>query len=109
MAAAGLPEGARRRDRSEEGAGGEQLEAALVAAATKAQKPYFPSDPVAQTAAVMAALAGAKGPIDARTLAAGFRQGKRVEKTIGATLLSLYRLGHLTTSDGAAFAIRRAA
>jgi hypothetical protein len=87
----------------------EQLEATLVTAAAKVQKPSFPTDPVAQTAAVMAALAAANGPLDAAALAAGFRQGKRVEKAVHATLLSLHRLGHLASDGTTTFALRRAA
>ena len=76
----------------------------------KAQKASFPADEVAQTAAVMAALAASPGAIDAATLAASFRQGRRVEVKIAAVLGALARMGFVTTSDGGrSFALRRAA
>jgi hypothetical protein len=88
---------------------GRQLEAELVAAAT-AQKPTFPADDMGQTAAVMAALAAAAGPVDAATLAAGFRQGRRVEAKVAAVLLALSRMGFAASADGGrTFALRRAA
>ena len=87
-----------------------QFEAELVVAAEKAQKPSFPADEVAQSAAVMAALAASQGAIDAATLAASFRQGRRIEAKIAAVLGALARMGFATTSDGGrSFALRRAA
>ena len=44
------------------------------------RKPSFPSDSVGQTAAVFAVLAAATAPLDAATIARGFRRGKQVEK-----------------------------
>jgi hypothetical protein len=76
----------------------------------KTQKPAFPTDAVERTAAVFAMLAAASAPLDAATLASGFRQGKRVEKQIGAVLMSLARLGHVAvTNGGSKFEIRRVA
>ena len=78
--------------------------------AEKIQKPSFPTDAVARTAAVFAALAGATAPLDAATIATGFRQGKRVEKQIDAVLMSLARLGHVAVANGGRkYEIRRAA
>jgi hypothetical protein len=75
-----------------------------------ARKPSFPSDAVGQTAAVFAALAGAREPVDAATIASDFRRGKNVEKQIAAVLLSLVRLGHISVANGGSkFEIRRAA
>ena len=41
-------------------------------------KPPFPTDNIAQTAAIMARLGSAPGRIDPATITAGFRQGRRV-------------------------------
>ena len=87
-----------------------QIEAELVAAADKAQKPALPADDTGQTAAVMAALAAAKGPLDPATLAATFRQGRRVEPKVAAVLMALARMGYVASPDrGRTFALRRAA
>lgn len=86
-----------------------QGEMALVAEVAKEQKPRFPDDEVARTAAVMAALANSTGGFDAPTLASTFRQGRRVEPQIRATLASLMRLGFASSSDGTTFRLRRAA
>ncbi len=76
----------------------------------KIQKPSFPSDAVERTAAVFAALAASTAPLDAATVASGFRQGRRVEKQIAAVLTSLARLGHVAVANGGEkFEIRRAA
>jgi len=87
----------------------DQSEMALVAEAIKEQKPRFPDDEVARTAAVMAALANSTGELDATTLARTFRQGKRVEPQIKATLKSLMRLGFASSNNGITFRLRRAA
>jgi hypothetical protein len=87
-----------------------QLEAELVTAAARAQKPALPADEVGQTAAVMAALAAAAGPLDAAAVAGTFRQGRRVEGKVAAVLLALARVGYVATVDGGRrFALRRAA
>ena len=74
-----------------------------------ARKPSFPTDAVAQTAAVFAALASARGPIDAGAIASGFRKTKNLEQTVEDVLGSLSRLGHVSTRDGKNFEIRRVA
>lgn len=86
-----------------------QVELGLVADAAKAQKPGFPEDEVARTAAIMAALAGLGAPADAAMIASMFRQGRRVEPQVQQTLLSLFRMGYAASGDGAAFLLRRAA
>jgi hypothetical protein len=78
----------------------EQIEAELVDAVGTKGKPSFPSGDVERTAAVFAALLGAAGPTDARALAASFRQGKRVEPHVRATLVALARMGHIAAIDG---------
>jgi hypothetical protein len=47
--------------------------------------------------------------MDARALAATFRQGAKAEPAITRILASLSRLGHLATQDGKSFALRRVA
>lgn len=90
-------------------AAGKQVELGLVADAAKAQKPGFPEDEVARTAAIMAALAGLGAPADAGMIASTFRQGKRVEGQVQQTLLSLFRMGYAASRDGVTFLLRRAA
>jgi hypothetical protein len=73
-------------------------------------KPLFPTDDMAQTAAVMAALANASAPLDAAALAARFRQGRRAGPKIASVLGALLRMGFVSTSDGGrSFSLRRAA
>jgi hypothetical protein len=60
----------------------EQVEAELVSVAAKASKPAFPTDPVGQTAAIMAALYAAERPVSAAEIAQGFRQGRKVENKV---------------------------
>jgi hypothetical protein len=90
---------------AEEGA---QITAPLVIEA-KAQKPLFPTNDLERTAAVFAALLQAEKPLDAETLAKTFRQGAKAQATIARVLASLGRLGHVHSSDGKTFALRRAA
>src|SRR5882757_10277975 len=86
---------------------GAQIAAELIAAVE--QKPSFPSGAVEQTAAVFAALAAANRPLDARGLAAQFKQTKTTEEKVGEVLASLARLGYVTSEDGKTFAMRRVA
>lgn len=80
------------------------------AAPAKGPKPSFPADNVAQTAAVMMALASATAPMGAEALASGFRQGRRALAQIGAVLASLARMGFIASPDGGrTFTMRRAA
>jgi hypothetical protein len=75
-----------------------------------AQKPGYPTDDMAQTAMVMAALANASRPLDAAAIATGFRQGQRIAPKVGAVLAALTRMGVISTGDGGkTFAMRRAA
>lgn len=81
----------------------------LVVTAAKEQKPLFPTNEVERTAAVVAALANASGPVDAAAIAAGFRQGKRIEPQVQATLASLVRMAIASSPDGRSFMFRRVA
>ena len=90
---------------AEEGA---QIAAPLVIE-PKARKPLFPTNDLERTAAVFAALMQAETPLDAETLAKTFRQGAKAQPTIARVLASLARLGHVHSSDGKTFALRRAA
>jgi hypothetical protein len=88
----------------------QQIEADLVSAAEKTQKPLFPTPDGLQTAAVMAALAGSAGPLDSSAIAAGFRQGKRIEPKVRAVLIALARMGYVASADGGrSFMLPRAA
>jgi hypothetical protein len=77
----------------------------------KGGKPRYPTeDELAETAAVMSVLATAKQPLRIEDIAAGFAQGKRVEKRVALTILALARLGHLASPDGGqTFSLRRSA
>lgn len=86
---------------------GAQVAAELIAAVE--QKPSFPSGAVEQTAAVFAALAAARNPLDAKGLAAHFKRTKTTEKKVSEVLASLARLGYVTSEDGQTFALRRVA
>jgi hypothetical protein len=80
------------------------------AAALAGPKPAFPSDEIAQTAAVMSALATASRPLDATALAATFKQGRRIASKVSAVLAALSRMGFVATADGGVtFALRRTA
>jgi hypothetical protein len=80
------------------------------AAPAAGPKPLFPTDDMAQTAAVMAALANASAPLDAAALAARFRQGRRVGPKIASVLGALLRMGFVTSADaGQTYSLKRAA
>ena len=73
-------------------------------------KPSFPTDNVAQTAAVMAALAASAIPVGAEALATSFRQGRRALPQLNAVLASLVRMGFVASPDGGrTYLLRRAA
>jgi hypothetical protein len=78
--------------------------------APAAAKPMYPSDDVAQTAAVMALLAASEISLDAEGVAARFRQGRRNLAKVEAVLSALGRMGFVSTADGGkTFALRRGA
>jgi hypothetical protein len=85
----------------------EQYEAPLVIAAAKAQKPAFPAGDLERAAAVFAALAEAARPLDAQSLAAKFRQGRKIEPSVAGILAAFARVGQFQTTDGARFTPRR--
>ena len=72
-------------------------------------KPRYPTnDELAETAAVMRALATASQPIAITEIARTFSQGRQIEKRVASTILALARLGHLSSPDGGeTFALRR--
>ena len=86
---------------------GEQLEAPLVIAAAKAQKPAFPASDLERTAAVFAALTEANTPLDAQSIAAKFRQGRKIEPSVARILAAFARMGQFHTGDGERFTQRR--
>ena len=88
----------------------EQIEADLGMAPVVMVKPTFPAGAVEQTAAVMAALALASAAVSAGELAQGFKQGRKAEARITATLSSLARTGFISAVEGGKkFSLRRAA
>jgi SAM-dependent methyltransferase len=92
---------AQRRELSLVGAAAGQADAV-------AGKPVFPSDNVAQTAAVMALLGKSSEPMDPSSVAAQFKQGRRVEPRIASTLAALVRMGFVSSADGVrGFTLRR--
>ncbi|WP_319005697.1 hypothetical protein [Pararhizobium sp. BT-229] len=91
-----------------------QLEADFGTSAQPAEKtgpkPAFPPDDIAQTGLVMNALISSGGALDAGTIAASFKQGRKVMPAVSSVLVSLYRMGLISTTDGGkTFAYRRAA
>ncbi|MGO4170682.1 class I SAM-dependent DNA methyltransferase [Bosea sp. TAF32] len=84
------------------GRGGEQIEAEGLAAALPAgtQRPLFPLDPVERVARVLSVLVYAPTALDAAAIAARFRQGRKVERAIRGILVSLARVGEISTADG---------
>jgi hypothetical protein len=73
-------------------------------------KTAFPTDDVAQTAAVMAALAASQAPLAAEAIAISFRQGRRILVKVQAVLAALTRMGFVSTADGGkTFAVPRSA
>jgi SAM-dependent methyltransferase len=92
-----------QRPRFGEGGGmGEQVEAAelLSLPSTAAERPVFPAQPVERVAAVLAVLAKGGTPLDAEAIAMQFRQGLKVRPAIRAVLVSLARVGEVSTADG---------
>lgn len=92
----------------------EQLEADFGTgsepAARSGPKPGFPPDDIAQTGLVMAALIDSGGSLNAGDIATRFRQGQKIRPAIASVLISLYRMGLISTSDGGkSFGYRRAA
>jgi hypothetical protein len=86
--------------------GGEMHVAQIAAGA----KQTFPSDDIAQTAAVMAVLANATAPVDASSIASAFKQGRKSIAKIDAVLSALLRMGYVDTRDGGkTYLLRRAA
>jgi hypothetical protein len=85
----------------------EQLEAPLVIAAAKAHKPAFPAGDLERAAAVFAALAEAARPLDAQSIAATFRQGRKIEASVARILAAFARTGQFHTGDGGHFTPRR--
>lgn len=89
--------------------GGEQTEADL-ALPEDARRPSFPRDPVEQSAAILAALTHAAGPLSPAQIAAAWRKDKRTEAKIAAYLATYARTGSAYTADGGAtYAVRRVA
>ena len=92
----------------------QQIEADLglpaAPAAAAKQRPAFPAGAVEQTGAVMAALASATSPLSALDVALTFRQGRKIEPQVRATLAAMARMGFIAIHDaGTRFALRRAA
>lgn len=90
----------------------EQIEADLgvaPVAAARGPKPAFPRAERDQTPAVLARLMEADGPLDAATIAASFKQGRRCLPAVTAVLAALHRLGLVSSADGRGFSLRQAA
>jgi hypothetical protein len=102
----------RRKARAEARAAQGDLRDRLVDALTEARgKPTFPTgNELAETAAVMSVLAGARGPMTIDAIAQTFSQGPQVKRRVALTVLALARLGHLSSPDnGESFTLRRVA
>lgn len=76
----------------------------------KEQKRSFPASAIEQAAEVFAALAAARSPVDAATIASAYKQGKKAEPKIAAILAAAARIGEVATMDGGrTFQFRRVA
>lgn len=71
-------------------------------------KTAFPTGEVEQTAAVMAAMAHAEGPVSAAGLATAFT-GRGVQSRIALTLVALARMGVISREGDGRYSLRRAA
>lgn len=91
-----IPRFGTARDKAELDLVGGEMGAPAVAA-----RAAFPSGDIAQTGAVMAALAAAPGPLDAKTLARQFK-GRKVEESVEEILASLVRTGVVAPAGGGA-------
>ena len=74
-------------------------------------RPKFPTgDELAETAAVLHALALAPAPMSIDTISATFKEGLKNKRRVALCILALARLGHISSADGGeTFALRRAA
>jgi hypothetical protein len=86
----------------------EQLEATLVATETTTEAAKFPTHPVEQTAAVMAALAAAPHGLPLAALARGFKKSRGLEAKLLAILEALARMGHASL-DAQGWRLKRVA
>ena len=75
--------------------------------AAKARKRAFPTRDLERTAAVFAALTEAARPLDAQSIAAKFRRGRKIEPSVARILAAFARVGQFHTGDGARFTPRR--
>jgi len=104
-----IPRFGRGTDGQEAAEAGTQESADLVVL-EKQQKRAFPTSAIEQAAEVFAALAAARGPVDAATIACAYRQGKKAEPKIAAILAAAARIGEVATMDGGrTFQFRRVA
>jgi len=96
-------------DKQAEAEAGAQESADLVVLEREQKRP-FPASAIEQAAEVFAALAAARGPVDAATIASAYRQGRKAEPKIAAILAAAARIGEVASlDDGRLFAFRRAA
>lgn len=88
---------------------GEQIEAAelLSLPARDNSRPIFPTSPVERVAAVLAVLAASNAPLDADAIARRFSQGLKVRPAVRGILVSLARVGEVSTGDGGTRFARR--
>lgn len=88
---------------------GEQIAAAelLSLPARDNSRPIFPTSPVERVAAVLAVLAASSAPLDADAIARRFSQGLKVRPAVRGILVSLARVGEVSTGDGGTSFARR--
>ncbi|WP_349236384.1 hypothetical protein [Bosea sp. Tri-44] len=87
---------------------GEQIAAAeLLAMPAPIVKPSFPTQPVERVATVLAILAASDVPLDAEAIALRFQQGLRIKPAVHGILVSLTRVGEVSTGDGGGSFARR--
>lgn len=71
--------------------------------------PVFPDDPLAQVAAVTAAIAASPDPLDTKGLAMRFRKGARLEPRVSQVVAAIARMGYVSKTPDGRFRISRAA
>jgi hypothetical protein len=104
-----IPRFGRGADKQAAAEAGAQTTVELVVS-EKEQKRSFPTSAIEQAAEVFSALAAARGPVDAATIASTYKQGKKAEPKIAAILAAAARIGEVATLDGGmTFQFRRVA
>lgn len=69
-------------------------------------RPTFPTEEAQQTALIMFELAAAQAPVTSEALSIRFRQGRRIEPAVAATLDAILRMGFVSGDRETGFQLR---